>query len=230
MNVCPNEDAIENSSPEAEGRVTVSTDESSLSGVSSMESSLFNHSGEIRDNYLKIECVEPNDRADTENLSSDASISSIQSLVLNDTSSCLVIEADDVLMTEDEVANDVDKDFSLTYDHYTSPTYDHYTIPTYNHYTSPDLNYTDHVDIATESLSALTSENTMANAKNFTDDMAGNHPGSADDSLVESEDKDWMLGSSSPTSSIEEKTTRFIQNGYLDTVDGMFDILKVILI
>ncbi|KAG5377455.1 hypothetical protein IGI04_042051 [Brassica rapa subsp. trilocularis] len=32
-------------------------------------------------------------------------------------------------------------------------------------------------------------------------------------------DKDWMLGLSSSTSSIEEKTTRFLQNGYLDTVE-----------
>ncbi|XP_013668346.2 protein PTST homolog 3, chloroplastic isoform X4 [Brassica napus] len=36
-------------------------------------------------------------------------------------------------------------------------------------------------------------------------------------------DKDWMLGLSSSTSSIEEKTTRFLQNGYLDTVEDVSD-------
>ncbi|KAL9809170.1 hypothetical protein AtNW77_Chr5g0086141 [Arabidopsis thaliana] len=129
-------------------------------------------------------------------------------------------------MTEDEEVNDVDKDFSLTFDHYTSPTS--------NHYTSPDLNSIKHVDIATGSSYDLTSENTMTNVENFQnqqiDDIAANRSGSADDSLVESEDNDWMSGLSSCTSSIEEKTTRFIQNGYLDTVDGMFDLLKPTLI
>ncbi|XP_010423715.1 PREDICTED: uncharacterized protein LOC104708787 isoform X2 [Camelina sativa] len=203
-------DVVSNSSTEAEEHGSLSIDESSLAGVLSLE------------NNLKIESVELNNRAATENSSSEASISANRSLVLDDTStSCPDIEADNVLMTEDEEVNDVEKD---TYGHYNSPpTYDHYTSPTYTHYTSPDLSNIKHVDIASECSSALTSENTMSSAENFqnqqVDEMTGNLSGSADDSLVESEDKDWMLEFSSPTSSIEEKTIRFIQNGYLDTVD-----------
>lgn len=125
--------------------------------------------------------------------------SSNHSLVLDDTSSCSEREADSVLVTEDEE----EEDLSLTSDHYT------------NH------------------ISGFTSEKTMTNEENFQnqriDDIAGNLSGSVDDSLVESDDKNWMLGLSSSTSSIEEKTTRFIQNGYLDTVDGMFNLLKPIL-
>ncbi|CAL9228999.1 unnamed protein product [Arabidopsis halleri] len=211
---------VTDSSNEAEEQGSLSKDESSLAGVLSLENSLSNlgdsnHSGEITENNFKVESVELNERADIENSSSKASISANYSQVVDDTSSCPDAEAGNVLMTEDEEVNDVDKDSSLAFDHYTSPTY--------NHYTSPDLSYTKHVDIATGSSYDLTSENTMANAENFQnhqiDDMAENRPGSADDSLVESEDKDWMSGLSSSISSIEEKTTRFIQNGYLDTVD-----------
>ncbi|XP_023636028.1 protein PTST homolog 3, chloroplastic isoform X2 [Capsella rubella] len=217
-------DVVTNSSTEAEEHGNLSKNESSLAGFLSMENSLSNlgdndHSGDITENNLKIESVELNNRAAIENSSSEASISANHSLVLDDTSSrCPDIEADNVLMTEDGEVNYVEKD---TYGHYTSPTYDHYTSPTYNHYTSPDPSYIKHVDIATESLPLLTSENTMSSAENFQsqqiDDMVGNSSGRVDDSLVESEDKDWMLGFSSQTSSIEEKTTRFIQNGYLDT-------------
>jgi len=222
---------LEDLSKEAEEQGSLSKDESSLVGVSSMENSLSNlgasnHSGQVTENNLKIESVELNMRADIENSSSEASISANYSQVLDDTSSCPDIEAGNVSMTEDEEVNDVDKDFSLTFDHYTSPTS--------NHYTSPDLNSIKHVDIATGSSYDLTSENTMTNVENFQnqqiDDIAANRSGSADDSLVESEDKDWMSGLCSCTSSIEEKTTRFIQNGYLDTVDGMFDLLKPTLI
>ncbi|CAE6085894.1 unnamed protein product [Arabidopsis arenosa] len=211
---------VTDSSNEAEEQGSLSKDESSFAGVSSMENSFSNlgdsnHSGEITENNFKVESVELNKRADIENSSSEALISANYSQVLDDTSSCPEAEAGNVLMTEDEKVNDVDKDSSLAFDHYTSPTY--------NHYTSPDLSYTKHVDIATGSSYDLTSENTMANAENFQnqqiDDIAENRSGSADDSLVESEDKDWMSGLSSSTSSIEEKTTRFIQNGYLDTVD-----------
>ncbi|XP_020879482.1 uncharacterized protein LOC9307103 isoform X2 [Arabidopsis lyrata subsp. lyrata] len=216
---------VTDSSNEAEEQASLSKDEfissSSDDGVLSLENSLSNlgdsnHSGEITENNFKVESVELNERADIENSSSEASISANYSQVLDDTSSRPTdAEAGNVLMTEDEKLNGVDKDFSLTFDHYTSPTY--------NHYTSPDLSYTKHVDIASGSSYDLTSENTMANAENFQnqqiDDMAENRSGSADDSLVESEDKDWMSGLSSSTSSIEEKTTRFIQNGYLDTVD-----------
>lgn len=203
INNFPEEGDIAISSPEAEEQGSMCKDESSLAGVSSMENSLSNvgdsnHSGEITENTLKIESVELDNRADIENSSPEASISANHSLVLDDTSSCSEIDGDNILVTEDEVTNDVDGDFSYNYDHYTSP----------------DLNNTKHVDTATESLAALNSENTMANALN---------------SLVESDDKDWMLGLSSSTSSIEEKTTRFIQNGYLDTVDGMFDLLNPIL-
>ncbi|XP_010452223.1 PREDICTED: uncharacterized protein LOC104734364 isoform X2 [Camelina sativa] len=219
-------DVVINSSTEAEEHGSLSIDESPLAGVLSMQNSFSNladtdHSGDITENRLKIESVELNNRSATENSSYEASISANHSPVLDDTSSsCPDIEADNVLTTEDKEVNDVEKD---TYDHYTSPTYDHYTSPTYTHYTSPGLSNIKHVDIATESSSALTSENTMSSAENFQnqqiDDVAGNRSGSADDSLVEYEDKDWMLGFSSPTSSIEEKTIRFIQNGYLDTVD-----------
>lgn len=224
------------SSTEAGEHAGLSKDEPSSVGVSSMENTFSsigdsNRTGETTENNLKIEHMELNDRADIENSSSEASVSANPSQVLDDTSSCPDREADNVLVTEDEEVNDVDKDLSLTYDHYTSPTYDHYTSPTYNHYTSPDLNYTKNVDIATESLSGLTSVKTMANAENFQnqqiDDMAELRSGSADDSSV-SEDKGWMSGLSSSTSSIEEKTTRFLQNGYLDTVDGMH-LLKPIL-
>ncbi|XP_010490822.1 PREDICTED: uncharacterized protein LOC104768516 isoform X2 [Camelina sativa] len=199
-----------NSSAEAEEHGSLSIDESS--GFLSMENS-FSNLGDITENSLETERVELNNRTVTENSSSEASISASHSLFLDDTSSsCPDIEADNVLMTEDEEVNDVEKD-----------TFGHYTSPTYTHYTSPDLSYIKYVDIASESSSALTSENTMSTAENFqnqqVDDMIGNLSGSADDSLVESEDKDWMLGFSSPTSSIEEKATTFIQNGYLDTVD-----------
>lgn len=222
---------VTDSSNEAEEQASLSKDESALAEVSSMENSFSNlgdsnHSGEITENNFKIESVEFNERADIENSSSEASVSANYSQVLDDTSSCPDAEAGNVLMTEDEEVNDVEKYSSLTSDHYTSPTY--------NHYTSPDLSYTKHVDIATGSSYDLTSENTMANAENFQnqqiDDMAEILSRSADDSLVESEDKDWMSGLSSSISSIEGKTTRFIQNGYLDTVDGMFDLLKLILI
>ncbi|KAL1196631.1 PTST-like protein 3 [Cardamine amara subsp. amara] len=203
------EDVFTNSSPESEEHGIY---ESSLAGVSSMEESFSNlgdsdHSEEITENNLKIESVELNNRVDIEISSSEASVSANHSLVLGDTSSCPDIKSDNVLVTQDEEVNNVD----------------HYTSPTYNHYTSPDLNYAKHVDIAIESLPALTSENTMENAENFqnqqTDDMAESRSGSAHDGLVESEDKGLMSGVFSSTSSIEEKTTRFIQNGYLDTVD-----------
>ncbi|CDY10381.1 hypothetical protein HID58_089932 [Brassica napus] len=92
-----------------------------------------------------------------------------------------------------------------------------------DHCTSQDLNYTKNVveSVATESLSG-------ENAENFQnqqiDDMAENRSGRADDSVVEADDKDGMLSLSSSASSIEEKTARFIQNGYLDTVDdGMLE-------
>ncbi|KFK24797.1 hypothetical protein AALP_AA8G026300 [Arabis alpina] len=198
---------IVNSSPDAEENASVCEDESLMAGVSSMEL---------------------DSRADIENSSSEASISANRSLVLDDTSSCSDREADNVLVTEDKEINDVEEDLSLTYDHYTSPdlshSYDHYTSPdlshSYDHYTTPDLSYTNHV-------SAFTSENTLVNAENFQnqkiDDMAEIRSASADDSLAESDDKNQMLGLSSSTSSIEEKTNRFIQNGYLDTVGDSDD-------
>jgi hypothetical protein len=213
------EDSSTDLSKEAEKQGSLSKDESSLAGVLSLENSFSNlgdsnHSGEITEKIFKIESVELNEIADIENSSSEASVFANHSQDLYDTSSCPDIEAGNVSMTEDEEVNDVDKDFSLTFDHYTSPTS--------NHYTSPDLNSIKHVDIATGSSYDLTSENTMTNVENFQnqqiDDIAANRSGSADDSLVESEDNDWMSGLSSCTSSIEEKTTRFIQNGYLDTV------------
>lgn len=158
----------------------------------------------------QVSSMELSNRADVE---SSSSISQNHSLVLDDTSSCSDRESDNVLVAEDKDANDVDEDSFLTYDHYTSQ----------------DLNLTKYVDIDTESLSGFTSENTMASAENFQNQLIGdtaeNHSGSADDSLVESDDKDWMLGLASSMSSIEEKTTRFIQNGYLDTVDGMFHFI-----
>ncbi|VVB13059.1 unnamed protein product [Arabis nemorensis] len=204
------ESDIANSSPEAEEHGSVCKDESLMAGVSQNTLSNLgdsNHSGEITEKTLKIVSVELDNRADIVNSSSQASISANHSLLLDDTSSCSEREADNVLVTEDE-----EEDLSLTSGHYTSPD----LSLTYDHYTSPDLNYTNHV-------SGFTSEKTMTNEENFQDqqidDIAGNLSGSVDDSLVESDDKNWRLGLSSSTSSIEEKTTRFIQNGYLDTVD-----------
>ncbi|CAA7034035.1 unnamed protein product [Microthlaspi erraticum] len=180
------EHCSQDSSPEADECASVSKDDSSLAQVSSMELS---------------------DRADIESSSSAASMSENHSLVLDDTSSFSERESENVSVTKDKDANDVDQDSSLTYDHYTSQ----------------DLNLTKHVDIATESLSGSASENTMGNAEDFQnqliDDTAEIRCGSADDSIAESDDKDRMLGLASSMSSIEEKTTRFIQNGYLDTVD-----------
>ncbi|KAL0888722.1 hypothetical protein Bca101_012705 [Brassica carinata] len=199
---------VASSSPGAGECGSVSQDESSLAAVSSMEDSVSNlgdsnHSADITESDLKTESVELSNVDDAESSYSEASGFENHALVLDDTSSSSEREADNVLVAEeDEEVNDVEEDSSLTYDHYTSQ----------------DLNHTKNV--ATEYLSG---ENTMANAEKFQNqqigDMAEKLTGSADDSLVEAHDKDWMSGLSSSTSSIEEKTTRFIQNGYLDTVD-----------
>ncbi|KAF8088573.1 hypothetical protein N665_0536s0022 [Sinapis alba] len=200
-NTFPEEVDGTHSSPEAEDCASVSKDESS-----SMESSISdlgdsNPSADITESNLKIESVELSNVADTESSSSEVSVSENHSLVLDDTSSSSEREANNVLLAEE--VNDVDED---------SP-----------HYTSQDLNYTKNLveSVATESLSG--ENTTMENAENFQnqqiDDMAEKRSGSANDSSVEPDDKDWMLGHSSSSSSIEEKTTRFIQNGYLDTID-----------
>lgn len=55
--------------------------------------------------------------------------------------------------------------------------------------------------------------------------MVENYFGSVDDSLFEFGDKDWMLGFFFLALSIEEKIVRFIQNGYLDIVDGMLELV-----
>ncbi|XP_010543433.1 PREDICTED: protein PTST, chloroplastic-like isoform X4 [Tarenaya hassleriana] len=55
------------------------------------------------------------------------------------------------------------------------------------------------------------------------DGVANYRLGGLDHSLVKSDDKDRLLGLSSVTSSIEEKTTRFIQDGLLDAVDDNRD-------
>ncbi|XP_013611811.1 PREDICTED: cytospin-A isoform X6 [Brassica oleracea var. oleracea] len=135
-------------------------------------------------------------------IENESSLSAV-SRMEDSTSSSSEREADNVLVAEeDEDVNDVGEDAPLTDDHCTSQ----------------DLNYTKNVveSVATESLSG-------ENAENFQnqqiDDMAENRSGGADDSVVEADDKDGMLSLSSSASSIEEKTARFIQNGYLDTVD-----------
>ncbi|CAN8257266.1 unnamed protein product [Cochlearia groenlandica] len=181
---------------------SVSKDESSLKDLG-----FSNHSGEVTENTLQIESVELNNGADIENLSSEASTSAEHSPFLDDTSSCSDRESDNVLVTENDEINDVDQDSSLTYDHYTTP----------------DLNYPNHVDTGTELLSGVTSKNTMEIAEDFQnqqiENMSENRFGSVDDSLAEPVDKDWMFGISSSASTIEEKTTKFIQNGYLETID-----------
>ncbi|XP_018446210.1 protein PTST homolog 3, chloroplastic isoform X2 [Raphanus sativus] len=192
------------SSPEDDECVSVSNDESSLAALSSMESSIpdlddSNHSADITESKSKIESVELSNVADTE--SSSSSVSD-----LDYTSSSSEREADNVLVTEeDEEVNDVEDDSSLL---------------SYDHYTSQDLNHTTKNVVESVATESLSGENTMANAENFQnqqiDHMAEKR---SDDILVEPDDKDWMLGLPSSTSSIEEKTTRFIQNGYLDTVD-----------
>lgn len=198
---------VASSSPGAGECGSVSQDESSLAAVSSMEDSVSNlgdsnHSADITESDLKTESVELSNVADTGSSSSEASVSD-----LDDTSRCSEREADNVLVAEeDKEVNDVDEGSPLTCDHYTSQ----------------DLNYTKNVveSVATESLSG---ENAMSNTEKFRnqqiDDMAEKRSGSADDSLVEPDDKDWKLRLSSSTSSIEERTARFIQNGYLDTID-----------
>ncbi|KAJ0244002.1 Protein PTST 3 [Hirschfeldia incana] len=201
-NSFPEEVDLANSSLEAEECGRVSQDETSLAAVSSVENSISdlddsNHSADITETNLRMESVELSNIADTGSSSSSEN----HSLVLDDTSSCSEREAGNVLVAQEhEEIIDVDEDSSLTYDHYTSQ----------------DFNHTKNIveSVATESLSG--GNTTMANAENFQnqqiDDMADDRSGSADD-------KDWMLGLSYSTSSIEEKTARFIQNGYLDTVD-----------
>ncbi|CAH8379422.1 unnamed protein product [Eruca vesicaria subsp. sativa] len=190
---------VASSSPESEEYGSVSQDESSLAAFSDLGDSSYS-----AESNLESESVELSNAADTESSSSEASTSENHSLVLDDTSSCSEREADNVLVAEEDLeVNDVDEESSLTCDHYTSQ----------------DLNHTKLVEsVDTESLSG---ENTMANAENFQNQqMAENH---SDDSVVEPDHNDWTLGLSSSTSSIEEKTTRFIQNGYLDTVDDNVD-------
>lgn len=190
-------DHITNSFPEEFDVANSSPEAEDCASVSNDESSFAavsdfgdsNHSGDIAESILKIESVELSNVADTEYSSSSVSD-------LDDTSSCSEREADNVLVAEDP------------------------SLLSYDHYTSQYLNHTKNVveSVATESLSG--EDNTLANAENFQnqqiDHMAEKR---SDDSLVEPDDKDWMLGLPSSTSSIEEKTTRFIQNGYLDTVD-----------
>lgn len=200
-------DHITNSFPEEFDVANSSPEAEDCASVSNDESSFAavsdfgdsNHSGDIAESNLKIESVELSNVADTE--SSSSSVSD-----LDDTSSCSEREADNVLVAEDP------------------------SLLSYDHYTSQYLNHTKNVveSVATESLSG--EDNTLANAENFQnqqiDHMAEKR---SDDSLVAPDDKDWMLGLPSSTSSIEEKTTRFIRNGYLDTVDdGMFDLLSLI--
>ncbi|XP_010558178.1 PREDICTED: uncharacterized protein LOC104826916 isoform X2 [Tarenaya hassleriana] len=168
--------------------------------------------GEITASDSEIDSVEINKAVDNELSSSEAPTYGNVSLVLDDTPSCSDKEADNVLVTKYEDANDVGRDAALPGDVYT---YEHY---------SPVLNYSNDADVAAGTSSTLAPEDYISNKgicqNQPMDDVANYRLGNLDHSLDGSDDKDHILGLSSVTSSLEEKTARFIQDGYLDTVDG----------